>query len=212
MAARPADVAVRTPNARGRASRARLLEAAAVCFGRDGYAATRIADITAQAGMSPAGFYRHFPDKTALLLEALREPLDALLAATGPLTEHSSVDAEAIVERNTEFFRVYAEHRRTLRVLRELAVTHEDGLDEVWLQRRREYVDRIAGWLRRLERAGELHTTDVDVLADALGAVLDQLAYTRLGLAAREPTERDIETLGRVSGEIWLGALTRRPA
>lgn len=201
--------ATRTQNARGRASRARLLEAAAVCFGRDGYAATRIADITSEAGMSPAGFYRHFPDKTTLLLEALKGPLDALLEATGPLTEHSTVDPEAIVERNTEFFRVYAEHRRTLRVLRELAVTHEDGLDEVWLARRREYVDRIAGWLRRLQKAGTLETADVGVLADALGAVLDQLAYTRLGLAAREPTAKDIETLGRVSAEIWLGTLTR---
>ncbi|PTL59521.1 MULTISPECIES: TetR/AcrR family transcriptional regulator [Solirubrobacterales] len=206
----PADApAARTQNARGRASRARLLEAAATCFGRDGYAATRIADITAEAGMSPASFYRHFPDKTTLLLEALAGPLDALLAATGPLTEHSTVDPEAIVARNTEFFRVYAAHRRTLRVLRELAVSHEDGLDEIWLQRRREYVDRIAGWLRRLQAAGELRTTDVDVLADALGAVLDQLAYTRLGLAAREPGEEDIATLGRVAGEIWIGALTR---
>lgn len=194
-------------NARGRASRARLLEAAAQCFGERGYAATRIADITAAAGMSQAGYYRHFPDKNALLLEVLKEPLDALLAATGPLTEGSAVDEETIVARNTEFFRVYAEHRQVLRVLRELAAAHEPGLDAVWLDVRRAYVERIERWLRRLQKAGHLQTSDVGLLADALGGVLDQLAYTRLALAATPPTEATVTALGRVSGEIWSRTL-----
>lgn len=194
-------------NARGRASRARLIEAARVCFGERGYAATRVADITTGAGMSQAGFYRHFPDKGAILLEALREPLDALLAATGPLTEGSSVDHESIVARNTEFFRVYAGHRQVLRVLRELAAAHEPGLDAVWLDVRRGFVTRIERWLRRLQRAGTLETSNVKLLADALGGVLDQLAYTRLALATRRPSDRDIAALGRVSGEIWSRTL-----
>jgi AcrR family transcriptional regulator len=198
-----------TGNARGRASRVRLLEAAAVCFGSRGYMATRIGDITEEASMSPAGFYRHFPDKQAILLELLDAPLAALLAATGPLTEHSGVEFDAVCERNTEFFRVYAEHRRVLRVLRELAMLHEEGLEEVWLRTRQGYVDRIARWLRGLRRAGRLQTADVAVLADALGGVLDQLAYVRLGLARRDPTPAEVETLGRVSAEIWVGTLTR---
>ncbi|MCW3038369.1 MAG: TetR family transcriptional regulator [Solirubrobacterales bacterium] len=194
-------------NARGRASRARLLDAARECFGRRGYGATRIADITDEAGMSQAGFYRHFADKEAILLEALREPLDALLAATGPLTEGSGADHETIVARNTEFFRVYAEHRQVLRVLRELAAVHEPGLDAVWLDVRRSYVARIERWLRRLQKSQGLQTSDVRLLADALGGVLDQLAYTRLALAPRTPTSREVAALGRVSGEIWSRTL-----
>jgi AcrR family transcriptional regulator len=194
-------------NARGRASRARLLEAARECFGERGYAATRISDITAAAGMSPAGYYRHFPDKEAILLEALEEPLGLLLAATGPLTEGSSVQHDAIVARNTQFFRVYAEHRRVFRVLRELAAGHEPGLDAVWLDVRRGYVERIQRWLRRLERAGDLRTADVELLADALGGVLDQLAYTRLALRRDDPTEDELVALGLVSAEIWSRTL-----
>jgi len=180
-----------------------------VCFGRDGYAGTRISDIAAEAGMSPAGFYRHFPDKQALLFQALAEPLAALLAATGPLTEHQEIDADAVRARNTEFFAVYAAHRRVLRVLREVAALHEEGLEDTWLSVRRGFVDRIALWLHSLARAGRLHTADVDVLADALGGVLEQLAYTRLGLARTEPSAAQIETMGRVSAEIWVAALTR---
>jgi AcrR family transcriptional regulator len=194
-------------NARGCASRARLLEAARECFGERGYAATRISDITAAAGMSPAGYYRHFPDKEAILLEALEEPLGLLLAATGPLTEGSSVQHDAIVARNTQFFRVYAEHRRVFRVLRELAAGHEPGLDAVWLDVRRGYVERIQRWLRRLERAGDLRTADVELLADALGGVLDQLAYTRLALRRDDPTEDELVALGLVSAEIWSRTL-----
>jgi AcrR family transcriptional regulator len=194
-------------NARGRASRARLLAAAATCFGERGYAATRISDISAEAGMSQAGFYRHFADKDAILLEALREPLAALLAATGPLTEGSSADHETIVERNTEFFRVYAEHRQVLRVLRELATTHDASRAAIWLGVRRTYVERIERWLRRLQKHNGLETADVTLLADALGAVLDQLAYTRLALLQTPPSEAQIRALGRVSAEIWSRTL-----
>jgi AcrR family transcriptional regulator len=201
------EVSTTTGNARGRASRARLLEAAAQCFGERGYTATRIADITAAAGMSPAGFYRHFADKDAILLEALQEPLGLLLDATGPLTEGSSVDHEAIVARNTEFFRVYAEHRSVFRVLRELAAGHEPGLDAVWLDVRGGYVRRIERWLRRLQEEGGLQTSDVGILADALGGVLDQLAYTRLALRSTPPEQDEIEALGRVSAEIWSRTL-----
>jgi AcrR family transcriptional regulator len=194
-------------NARGRASRARLLDAAAVCFGERGYAATRIGDITTEAGMSAAGFYRHFPDKETVLREVLREPLEALLAATGPMTERGPLDLESIVARNTAFFAVYAEHRKVLRVLRELAAMHEPGMEEVWLATRQGYVERVARWLRRLEADGRLRTADVGVLADALSGVLDQLAYTRLGLAERDPTPEEVAVLGRVSGEVWARAL-----
>lgn len=194
-------------NARGRASRARLVEAARVCFGRSGYAGTRIGDIAEQAGMSAAGFYRHFPDKQTLLLEALEEPLAALLEATGPLADHAEADFESLRARNTAFFRVYAAHRQSLRVLRELALQPEEGLAAVWLEQRRQYTGRIAHWLEDLHRRGRLQTADVTVLAEALGGVLDQLAYTRLGLAREEPGEEEIATLGQVSAEIWFRTL-----
>ena len=119
----------------------------------------------------------------------------------------SAADPAAIVARNTEFFRVYARHRRVFRVLRELAARHEPGLEVVWLDVRRGYVDRIRRWLAQLQAAGELVTADVELLADALGGVLDQLAYTRLALGVDEPTDELIEALGRVSGEIWSRTL-----
>jgi AcrR family transcriptional regulator len=193
-------------NARGRASRQRLLEAASTCFGQYGYSHTRVADITAAAGMSQGGFYRHFKDKDDILREALREPLDELLHAT-VRDDDAPVDESTILEGNTRFFRVYARHRRVFRVLREAAALHEPGLTERWLGVRSVYIDRIETWLRRIDGIAHLRSDDHRLVAEALGAVLDQMAYTHFGLADEDPTEAEVCRLGLVSAEMWYRTL-----
>src|ERR1700747_3413824 len=96
---------------RGARSRARLLAAATACFGAYGYSGTRIADIVSRAGMSQGAFYRHFPDKNTVLMEALREPVDELLTQTGRGPDDTSTDLPALIARNTRFFATYARHR-----------------------------------------------------------------------------------------------------
>lgn len=189
-------------NARGRRSRARLLEAAAECFGELGYSRTRVADITAAAGLSQGGFYRHFRDKRDILLEALREPLDELLHATA--LDHGAPPSEdRLVASNTAFFSVYARHRQVLRVIREAAALHEPGLVELWLEVRERYLTRIETWLEALAGAGHIAAGDTRLTAEALGALLDQMAYTRLGVDPGDPPEGLVENLGRVTGRIW---------
>lgn len=200
------ETASRAGNSRGRRSRERLLAAAADCFGERGYSATRISDITAAAGMSQGAFYRHFKDKNDILVEALREPLDELLETTG-VRAGLEIDEATFAEANAEFFAVYARNRNVMRVIREAAALHEPGLIELWLEVRAQYVDRIVGWLRDMEAAGQLKTHDVQLMAEALGAVLDQMAYTRIGLATEPTTPQEIDTLGRVTAEIWYRAL-----
>lgn len=60
---------VRRPQARGVATRGRLLAAAEELFTRRGYAGTSMADVAARAGVGVGTVYHHFPDKRALLLE-----------------------------------------------------------------------------------------------------------------------------------------------
>ena len=199
----------RNGNARGRASRQRLLDAAATCFGQLGYSHTRVADITAAAGMSQGGFYRHFKDKDDILTEALREPLEELLHTT-VLDADAPVDERTILEGNTSFFRIYARHRRVFRVLREAAALHEPGLTERWLGVRSTYIDRIETWLRQIDGIAHLQSDDHRLVAEALGAVLDQMAYTHFGLADADPTEEEIRKLGLVSAELWYRTLAPR--
>lgn len=198
-------------NVRGRRSRARLLEAAADSFGEHGYARTRITDITAAAGMSQGAFYRHFTDKNDILLAALAGPLDTLLVTIDVLeTGHVAPDAASLQIVHTAFFAAYAADRRVLRVLREAAAAHEPDLVDVWLGVRRRYLAQIETWLRGLAKEGLVVTADdASLLAEALGALMDQMAYTRLGLASVDPPSAEIEALGRVTAGIWAGALKR---
>jgi AcrR family transcriptional regulator len=193
-------------NARGRRSRQRLLDAAAECFGETGYSQTRISDITAAAGLSQGAFYRHFKDKTEILLEALRDPLDELMSAI-VLDAARAPDEAELVRSTTEFFRVYAAHRRVFRVIREAAALHEPGLTELWLDVRGRYLDRIEAWLHALVRDGHVELDDVRVTAEALGAVLDQMAYTRFGVRPVDVQPEEIAALGRVTGRVWYRTL-----
>ena len=50
-------------------TRAQLLEAAATCFGQEGYNAASVADICRRAGVSKGAFYHHFSSKHELFLQ-----------------------------------------------------------------------------------------------------------------------------------------------
>lgn len=54
------------------ASRERLLEAAARCFARKGYASCTVTDISKEAGLAQGALYVHFRNKEALFLEMIR--------------------------------------------------------------------------------------------------------------------------------------------
>lgn len=58
----------RRPQARGVATRRRVLDAAEELLARKGYEATSMAEIAAAGGIGVGTLYHHFPDKRALLL------------------------------------------------------------------------------------------------------------------------------------------------
>ncbi len=59
----------RRPQARGIATRARILAGAEALFTRRGYDGTSMADVAARADVGVGTVYHHFPDKHALLLD-----------------------------------------------------------------------------------------------------------------------------------------------
>ncbi|APU14719.1 transcriptional regulator, TetR family [Actinoalloteichus sp. GBA129-24] len=72
------------PN-RSAETRARIQECALELFARNGYAATRVVDIAAAAGVSHMTFFRHFPTKEDVVLEDPFNPFVADLIAAQPL-------------------------------------------------------------------------------------------------------------------------------
>ena len=75
----PGPLDSRRSQARGRATRARLLAAAEELFTRRGFAETSIGDVASRAHIGVGTFYHHFSDKRGLLLELIGEWEDRLL-------------------------------------------------------------------------------------------------------------------------------------
>lgn len=71
------------------ATRAAILEAAAACFAKNGYAETGVAEICHRAGISRGALYYHFESKQAIFLELV----DSQLADLKKVLEKSAQDA-----------------------------------------------------------------------------------------------------------------------
>jgi TetR/AcrR family transcriptional repressor of uid operon len=121
--------------------RAGILAAAARCFARDGFRGASIADICAEAAISPGHLYHYFPSKEAIMSamtkaglaranERFREMMassnavEALLAEIGrPRPTHERpnpvvlLDMLAEAGRNPEIGKIVRDHSRDLRAL-----------------------------------------------------------------------------------------------
>lgn len=71
---------------------AQIIHVASVHFARDGYDASSMAAIAADAGVTRALIYHYFPGKSALLEAVLRSESEALLAATQFDLQRSPLD------------------------------------------------------------------------------------------------------------------------
>ena len=82
-------------------TRQRILASAGKIFRSSGYAASGLAEVMSEAGLTVGGFYAHFASKEALLLEVVSETLAAGQRTLGAgLEAASSSDfARALVER-----------------------------------------------------------------------------------------------------------------
>jgi AcrR family transcriptional regulator len=194
---------------RGAVTRARLVDAATTVFAECGYNAARISDMVRLAGISQGNFYRHFQSKDDILLAVLEGPLDELKRATSHQRSDDVVLAE-LVGANRAYFSTYARHRHVIRVMREAAATNRD-FGQLWLQIRRGFVERTVRWLQRLQAAGRLEDgANLELLAEALGSVVEHLAYVQIALPTELPRAEMLDDLGRMAGEAWFLMLTGR--
>lgn len=194
---------------RGAVTRARLVDAATTVFAECGYNAARISDMVRLAGISQGNFYRHFQSKDEILLAVLEGPLDELKRATSHQRTDEVVLGE-LVGANRAYFSTYARHRHVIRVMREAAATNPE-FGRLWLQIRRGFVERTVRWLQRLEDAGRLEeAANLELLAEALGSVVEHLAYVQIALPTEMPRAEMLDDLGRMAGEAWFLMLTGR--
>ncbi|MFD3839421.1 TetR/AcrR family transcriptional regulator [Streptomyces sp. NPDC058642] len=199
--------AVRTARDRTEApARARLLDAAETVFARLGHGPATVADITAEAEVSRAGFYVYFASKEEIFRVLAARVRDAFLAAQdvpGVDTDDTRAVAEASVGA---FITACVQHLPLLRLLEQQARTDAD-VGALWEEIRERPVHRLARYIGRLAEQGRATpVAEPLVLARAVGGMCVEFARVaaerpdRYDDAVREVTALYLHLLGVPGG------------
>lgn len=202
---------------RGRRTRDNLLVAARAVFEDKGYAATRMADIAAAAGVSHGTTYTWFADKEAVL-RALVDGMIAEVFEALAIGDDVPDPQQRMLEANRRYLAAYRRHGRMLEVVEEAAAVephYRDALAGV----RRDHVARVTRDIERLQRAG-VAADDVDaaVAAGALCAMVEGFGRHWYGRGEHEVATHDDATAVETLTTLWVrglgistGTTTRTP-
>jgi AcrR family transcriptional regulator len=165
--------------ARGVRSREALLSAARHLFETKGYANTKIADITSEAGRALGSFYTYFANKEAVL-EQLAEDFKSEVEGRVTALYLTAADPyETIHGLCGAYWNSCRDHSAEL-----AAIFQASMLDEHFAQRWREIRSdarrNIAEGIREVGDAGLAADPDPDVTASALGSMMDYFCYVWL--------------------------------
>ncbi len=195
-----AEVSSTPRTSRGERTAARLRAAARAVFAVRGYAAARVEDIVAEAGVSHGTFYTYFENKAAVLDGLIDATAAELQAVVDEPWEGPDVAAtiEAVIDR---FVGVFLEHGDVVRVWLE-ASAHEQHFRTRLRDVRAGYVERVA---QKLEPALGDTPHDPAVAAAALVAMVE--GYATQGMASDDAEQR--ASVVATLSTIWFGGLTR---
>ncbi len=155
---------------RSEETRARILQSAARLFARDGYDATGVAGLCAEAGVSKGAFYHHFPTKQAVFLALLDGWLAALDAQIAGLVNTSASVPEALLNMaglaGPFFQSAGGQLPMFLEFWRESS--HDPLVWQATIAPYHRYQDLFAGLLRKGMAEGSLRPVDAGRAAQAL--------------------------------------------
>lgn len=158
------------------ATRARILDVARAHLERDGFEATSIRGVAAEAGVAAGTVLLHFADKQDLLHAALFEDLEARWAVARKGARHRSLEADLVAVARA-FFEHYAARPTLSRALLRESLFAAPPWSERFAGQVAEVHAHVAALAIRAQERGELRA-DVDVAL--LGAAFFSFYYFAL--------------------------------
>lgn len=192
---KPSQTSRRTQAERTRASREKIIQSATETFAQKGFRGAKIADIAKAADLTEPGLLHHFPSKTHLLMEVLKE--------------RDRIDSErmrATLQKNGNHFLEagieLVEHNQTVPGLVQLfnllvaeSISPDHPAHEFFIER---YQRTRGDWARSIAQAQQAGEVRSDISAETLAilsfAMMDGLQVQWL----MEPDKIDMSDLFRV--------------
>lgn len=185
---------------RGRRTRHALVAAARVVFEDKGFSATRMGDISVQAGVSHGTVYTYFDTKDDLLAAAVKQLVADIRASIR--TAESDDPVERVWNANQRYLTAYLSHARLMRVVEEAGAT-DPQFAEIVADLRRTHADRVASQIRKLQ-AAEVVPDDIEpeAASRALCAMVE-------GFARNWTAQVDADLVGstRALTQLWVNSL-----
>jgi AcrR family transcriptional regulator len=155
---------------------AALKQAAVRVFGRVGYLNAKITDITAEAGRAAGSFYKHFPNKEALLEALLADLLHAGDEfAADPEHSEDFTDRAAVRYHVAAYWDFFRHHRAVMVALQQAAT-----VDERFAARSRAMLEpdlhHLAAHIERARAGGATLPGEPLVVAAMMRATMTQFA------------------------------------
>jgi AcrR family transcriptional regulator len=192
-------------SAKGRRTRARLLEAGKAVFERDGFLQARITDIAAQAQVSHGSFYHYFDSKESLFRE-IAEEVEVRLVSMDDIAhdlDHNAGPVERIRAANRAYLSAYRKEARIMRVIEEVS-RYNDDVRMVRAKRDDYLAARLESAIKRLQAEGLADKrVDERYAATALGGMVAKFAEMMFIGGAQFEMEAAVEQLTL----LWANAL-----
>ena len=189
---------------RAAATADQLLAAARETFEARGYQATTVGAITEAANTAHGTFYLYFKNKEDAFAKVMEQVVERIYQEARSPWEGDPY--EALVHATRGFLEVFREHRGLFRCLLEGLHTSKT-VEEMWLELRRPFIERIARNLQNQIDLGIVRPLNPAIASHALGAMVEWFAFAHFELGEPSPDDVDIDTAARGLADLWMHAV-----
>jgi AcrR family transcriptional regulator len=186
-----------------------ILEAALTVFVTKGFAATKLDDVAAAAGISKGLLYRYFDNKAELFKEVVRQTLVATIRTVGDRARGSDTALAALDMFLDQMITIASDARRS--AIPKLVISESGNFPELAMFYLAEVIgpglQQLSALVRRGVESGELRRVDPELAARSIIAPLLLMVIWRHTFARFVPEPFDPAALVRQHRDILLHGL-----
>ncbi|MCT2583521.1 TetR/AcrR family transcriptional regulator [Actinophytocola gossypii] len=183
---------------KGRERRTEILRAARTVFEERGFLETRVADIVAAADVAQGTFYTYFDSKEAVFAEVAQQVIETMMDDLHTDYVSDVEPVERIRRAMVRFVDAFRPNAVMIGLIEQVG-TFTPEMRRLRLRLRESFVDRSARGIKRMQEDGIADPgVDPVMLAEVLGAMVDQTCYIWFFLGKPFDTESVVESLTTV--------------